>query len=200
MSTSFCGHCGETAQVGERFCVACGQALRRPAAESPPAGAASRVSGGPEELRHAIRLLADGEPAAAASELEAICAAKPGFAVARAYLGIAYLRTTRVDDARVEVEEAVRLAPRSFICLTKHAEFLARLGFYDQAFVQLEEALKLEPPDTVSRIAALELANFCKDKSKGIYYRSSPSPLAFRPRNLLPRLHRVSQPAVTVQP
>jgi hypothetical protein len=83
--------------------------------------------------------------------------------------------------------------------ITKQAEFLARLGFYDQAFARLEEALKLDPPDMVSRIAALELANFCKEKSKGIYYRSSPSPLHFRPRNLLPRRHSASSSAVSVQ-
>jgi Tfp pilus assembly protein PilF len=142
-----------------------------------------------------VALLAAGHNEAAVSALEELLRLTPGWAAARSYLGIAYLRCTRVPEARRELEDALRIAPRSFICLTKYAEFLARLGFYDQALARLDSALQGEAPDVPARLAAMELARFCKERAKGIYYRQTASPRLFRARNLLPRRHRQPAPA-----
>lgn len=170
MALRFCGHCGQSAQPDESFCVACGQKLRT--AEVAPANAAEDSI----VLRHALGLLAKNDAKAARVVLQRLCDEQPEWAVARAYLGIAHLRLTDVADARAELEEAVRLAPESFICHAKYAEFLARLGFYDMAATQLDQALAHDAPDAESRHAAMELRQFSRDKSKGIYYRHSNYP------------------------
>lgn len=163
MHGGYCGHCGEAAGEGERFCVACGTTLRI-------VGHREAITDS-SPLRHAVELLARREHQQALRELTAICADDPDSAVARAYLGIAHLRLAQVADARFELEEAVRMAPESFICRAKFAELLARIGFYDQAQAQLDAALSLQPPDGDSRLAAMELRQFCKDKAKGLHYK-----------------------------
>lgn len=178
MDVKFCGQCGEPAQPGSRFCTACGLALNAVLNAS-----AAAVPADPR-LRAACQRLSRNDVAAALPMLDALCADDPSNAVARAYRGIAYLRSTRVADARDELEASVRLAPDSFICRSKYAEFLARLGFYDQAVTQLDLALALPVPDAESRHAAFELRQFCRDKAKGIYYRRTARP---RLSNLLPK-------------
>ncbi len=178
MALKYCGHCGQSAQPEESFCVACGQKLRAPEVE-PESVPESSVGVSRENsivLRHALGLLAKNDAKAARVVLQRLCDEQPEWAVARAYLGVAHLRLTDVADARVELEEAVRLAPASFICRAKYAEFLARLGFYDQAAAQLDEALAHGAPDAESRHAAMELRQFSRDKAKGIYYRHSSYP------------------------
>jgi Tfp pilus assembly protein PilF len=129
-------------------------------------------------------MLARNDVPGALAILEPLCADEPSMAIARAYRGIAYLRLVRVADARDELEEAVRLAPESFICRSKYAEFLGRLGFFDQAVAQLDAALAVSAPDLESRRAAIELRQFCRDKAKGIYYRHTGRP---KLSNLLPK-------------
>lgn len=176
MNIGYCGRCGEAAVAGERFCVACGCGLRAANQSEPRAHTSSA-------LRHAVALLARGEHREALEHLTTVCRDDPDNAVARAYLGIAHLRLAQVADARFELEESVRMAPESFICRTKLAELLARLGFYDQAQAQLDIALGLQPPDGDSRLAAMELRQFCKDRAKGLHYKHLAYPrLPFRSR------------------
>lgn len=177
MNTRYCGHCGHQATKEDSFCVGCGKHLR--AVSEVPADVAPTDTAQREDqivLRHALELLARREVSTALTVLEKLCAERPEWAVARAYLGIAYLRTTRVADAREELEAAVQLAPDSFICRSKYGEFLARLGFYDQAMRELDIALSLPAPDGESRYAAMELRQFSKDKSKGLFYRQNAYP------------------------
>jgi hypothetical protein len=180
MAVSYCGSCGEAAGDAERFCVACGDPLRRPAAAEAGLPAAAEIAPiGREDrivLQHAVKLLERREHATAVTVLERLCAEQPEWAVARAYLGVTYLRSTRIADARWELEQAVKLAPESFICRTKLAEFLARLGFHDQALEQLDVAISLPSASAESHHAALELRQFCKEKAKGIFYRKTGYP------------------------
>lgn len=186
MAMNFCGQCGEAAVPAERFCVNCGNALRRDEA-APETSSGSVQRAGLPVVSEAVDLIAAGKPAEAIPLLLEVLAARPDHAVARAYLGIAYLRCSRVADARDELEAAVELAPRSFICRSRYAEFLARLGFYDQALVQIDTALAQPIPDERSRYAALELRQFCKDKAKDLFYRRTSFPsLRFLRRNSRP--------------
>jgi len=197
MAVSYCGACGAEARDGESFCVACGQSLRRPdtavVAQSGPADAAKRQD--QIVFQHALNLLARQDPATASGILERLVDERPDWAVARAYLGVALLRMTRVADARAELEQAVRQAPKSFICHMKYGEFLARLGFYDQAMRELDVALALPAPDAESSRAAMELRQFAKDKGKGLFYRETGYPSLSR---LLPR-RRTSHHAVQTE-
>lgn len=199
MSLRYCGSCGQAATIEEAFCIACGLHLRPLAGPDGEAAEAART--GDAALRedqialgHAVGLLARREVATAVSVLERLCDERPDWAVARSYLGIAYLRATRIAEARAELEEAVRMAPGSFICRTKLGEFLARLGFYDQAMRELDVALSMTPPDSESYHAAMELRQFSKDKSKGIFYRETGYPKLgrFSPA----RLFRRAQPVL----
>ncbi|MEO6397127.1 MAG: hypothetical protein ABIP13_01550 [Tepidiformaceae bacterium] len=199
MTARYCGKCGQASSPEEAFCTACGRALRPLAvldgavAEGAPA-AGSGFRDHEIALRHALGLLARREVSTAVSVLERLCQERPDWAVARAYLGIAYLRATRIAESRAELEEAVRLAPDSFICRSKLGEFLARLGFYDQALRELDIALALPTPDSESFHAAMELRQFSKDKAKGIFYRPTGYPQLgrFSPA----RLFRRVQPAL----
>ena len=155
---------GSAPPRGGDFCIACGTGLPAGPSEGPRAGVGAA-------LRTAVDLLARHQPEQALVALREICAHHRDHAVARAYLGVAYLRLGHVSDARAELEEAVRMAPHSFICRTKYAEFLARVGFYDQAMSQIDLGLERPAPDAESRHAALELRQFCKDKAQGLHYR-----------------------------
>ena len=194
MTPRYCGGCGEGVLADESFCVSCGQRLRREPVEAVAAGASQGEDGEDQvALRQALGLLATRDVPGAVAALEALCGERPDWAVARAYLGIAYLRAARIADSRAELEEAVRMAPGSFVCRSKLGEFLARLGFYDQAIRELDIALAMRPPDSESRHAAMELRQFCKDKAKGIFYRQTAYPNLGR---LSPgRLFRHAQPA-----
>jgi len=164
VAVKFCGQCGAPSSQANRFCVSCGAAV----AAIQPDIAESELA---PRLRAAVERLAQRDPASALAILDPLCKESPDNAIARAYRGIAYLRLTRVADARDELDAAVQLAPESFICQAKRAEFLAQLGFYDQAVAQLDVATRLTPPDAASLHAALELRNFSREKAKGIYYR-----------------------------
>lgn len=178
MDVKFCGQCGEAVQPANRFCSACGTNLVAIQAVAPLANPSLL------RLKAAVESLAKNDASVALAILDQLCADEPGLAIARAYRGIAYLRLTRVADARDELLESVALAPESFICRSKYAEFLARLGFYDQAVEQLDIALVHGAPDSESRLAAIELRQFSREKMKGIYYRHTGYP---KLSNILPR-------------
>ncbi len=179
----FCGRCGEQAAAIDFFCTGCGQPLRNQVSRPPP----EEPKGDLATLQEAIRLLATRDAAAAVTLLEDLCGRSPEWAVARAYLGSAYLATFRVSDAREELEAAVALAPESFICQLRYAEFLARLGFFDQATAHLQEALSLPAPDSESRRYASELLKACRHRSAGLFYRRIAAPKL--PRLLFRRQH-----------
>ncbi len=178
----FCGSCGQLARDAESFCVGCGQRLRH-GAELPSASHESRDDA--IALRYALDLLASRQAPIALTVLSRLVTDRPEWAIARAYLGIAYLRTMKIPEARDELEAAVRIAPKSFICRAKYAEFLCRLGFYDQAMNQLDVALAHPAPDADSRYAAMELRQFSKDNAKSLYYREFRYP-SLPLRKLLP--------------
>jgi tetratricopeptide (TPR) repeat protein len=189
----FCGRCGEESLPTEQFCVACGTRLRA-AGEAPPATAdlAAAADATPDDsaaLRHAVGRLAEGDAKTAIHVLERLCAEQPGWAIAHAYLGAAYLRLTRVADARDALERAVALAPESFICHYRYGEYLARLGFYDQALREFDLALARPAPDALTARAAADLREFCKTRMKGLYYRDL-APHRVNLRNFLPGGHR----------
>lgn len=122
----------------------------------------------------AVDRIACGFPAEALPSLEVLAAEYPDWAVARAYLGTAYVGVTRVEPAREALEAAVALAPESFICRLRFAEFLARMGQYGPAVAELDVALHVPAPDAGARDAAVALRAFCLQRAHGEYYRETP--------------------------
>lgn len=149
----------------------------------PPADSALALA----VLERAVERISAGFPAEALDDLRRLSEGNPGWAVARAYYGTALHGVARIAEARDLLESAVAMAPDSFICRLRYAEFLARNGFYDQAAVQLDAALHLPVPDAGARDAAIMLRAFCRQKARGMFYRETPN-LRARLRPLLSRL------------
>lgn len=193
--TRYCGQCGSAAGGGDAFCTACGRQLSAAGPAETPVPTPAAHDEALASLQTAVRHLQRHRPRDAAALLEQLRESHPGWAVATAYLGIAYLRLSRVADARETLEAAVALDPDSFICRSKYAEFLARLGFYDQAVRELDAALALHPPDAESRQAALELHQFAAQRCKGLVYRVPAYPKIPRPlaRLIAPRRQAAHQ-------
>jgi len=144
--------------------------LQSSPAAGPPSDAALTA------LRSAVDLLASGQPREAIPGLEALVQGYPDWAIARAYLGSAYIEVARVEEARVALELAVAAAPGSFVCGHRHAQYLTRMGFFDQAVTELDRVLRLPAPDMESRQDALMLREACARRSRGIYYRTTAMP------------------------
>jgi predicted Zn-dependent protease len=142
-------------------------------------------------LAGAVDRIASGFPTEAVDALQQLCAEHPDWAVARAYYGTALLGAHRVVEARETLEDAIALAPESFICHMRYGEYLARTGFYDRAAHELEIALHLPAPDTGARDAAAMLRSFCRQRARGMFYRETPN-LRSRLQPLLSRFQRRS--------
>ena len=129
-----------------------------------------------------------------------LCAANTQWAVAHAYLGTAYLGVARVDEARDVIERAVALAPESFICRLRYAEFLARMGHCGLAAAELDVALHVTPPDPGARDAAVALRAFCRQRARGEFYRETPE-LRSRLQPWLTRFTRrfAGRPAISLE-
>ena len=166
MEVRFCGACGHTIHHTHFFCQSCGAKITLGASEA--SGLDHAATPG---LSTAALLLSRSDFAKAIELLESLRDQHADSAIVRAYLGIAYLRACRVADAREELELAVKMAPESFICRSKLGEFFARLGFYDLALEQLDVAIGVTPPNAEAKLAALELRQHCREKSRGLYYR-----------------------------
>lgn len=140
-------------------------------------------------LAQAVDRIASGFPGEVVDDLEQLCAEFPDWAVARAYYGTALLGVHRVIEARETLEDAIALAPESFICHMRYAEHLARTGFYDRAADELDIALHLPAPDLGARDAATALRSHCKQRARGMFYRETPD-MRSRLQPLLSRILR----------
>lgn len=159
----FCAACGAALDAADRFCVDCGRAR----AESRAVTAGETLS----PLEAARRLLAAGDHVRALTALEGLRRAEPGHPLVLAYLGVAYLRAARVNEARDALDEAVRLGPESFSCHMARAEFHARLGYFDRAVESIDHALGCPMPSLEARQTALEFRRDCSEKARGLFYR-----------------------------
>ncbi len=190
-SDVYCSGCGHGASAADRFCAACGRELRLPDS----AAASATVSVQTEAMQRAHHQLVTGHVADAIPTLERLRDERPDMPVLLAYLGIAYLRVARVTEAQVAIEESLRLTPDDFTCRMAYGEYFARLGFYDRAVFQLDQALGLTPPGDEAYRAAFELRRYCHEKTKGLVYRRTALPSMPRVITRWSRRGRATTPA-----
>ena len=88
---------------------------------------------------------------------------RPGFLLARAYLGELLDTLGKHDKAAVAWQEFAAVAPADPYVLGRHAKSLARLGKHDEALELTKKALELEPR---SREMRLQLASRFIDAAK----------------------------------
>lgn len=164
----FCPQCGSDVASADRYCAGCG------AASSPSLEPATAAAVSPIET--ARRRLAAGDHLGAVADLEALRSTDPGHPLVHAYLGVAYLRAARVDEARAALDQAVALGPDSFSCHMAYAEFHARLGYFDRAVSSIDRALSAPMPSLEARQTALELRRVCSERTASLYYRQVVKP------------------------
>lgn len=104
-----------------------------------------------EEYRRAGRL--DEAIATCRSGLER----HPTYVSARVTLGRALLDAGHVDDARLELEQVLRVAPENLVAVRGLAEIHRKLGEIPEALEHLGRALALAPQDRELRQAVAEL-------------------------------------------
>jgi|GEM_PF-794091 len=89
--------------------------------------------------------LAENSPAEAEPFLRQALALVPGFVEARTNLGLALLRTARLDEAIAVLEAAVAADPSSVDARTNLASALAEARYHDAALRQLDIVLRAQP-------------------------------------------------------
>ena len=183
----YCTHCGSPCSDAARFCAACGSRLAPPAAtvDALTEGYERLAHGDTEEARRSLEralsetpdqpdvylglgvaLLRQKEWAGAAGYLERAQALLPTDGVVHAYLGAARLGQFRVAEARALLDEALALAPQDFIVRLKRGEFFLRLGFYAEAVVELQAAVRLPVTEDASRDYARRLLVEARERAK----------------------------------
>ncbi len=117
-----------------------------------------------------------GDFVAAAPPLARAVALAPADAIAHAYLAMALLRGSyELELARSHMEQAVALAPNSFVVRWKNGELLLRQGYAREAAEQLRLALRFDAPGQESRAACTELLRFAERSAVGQHNRVAPA-------------------------
>ncbi len=125
----------------------------------------------------AMACMEQGSSEGAERALRAALEVEPGYAPARAYLGLIFLQRYDVDAAQDELDQALRDAPTNLLVHIKYAEFYYRLGFYHRAVSLLEQGLK-RPHGANEHVVALarQLLAQARQKNKGAIIREPPDP------------------------
>jgi Tfp pilus assembly protein PilF len=112
--------------------------------------------------------------------LEAALKADPGYAQARAFLGIELLKQYDVHGAEDALDQALKDEPTNLIVHIKYAEYYYRLGFYHRAVTMLEEGLH-KPHGANEHVVALarKLLTQARQHTKNTIIREPPDPRAW---------------------
>ena len=89
-------------------------------------------------------------------------------AAAHTLLGVAEFNTWQWAQAEKEFKRAIALAPNDVRAHTSYARFLAALGHFDQAIVQIEEARKLANGSPGLNVAAGEINYWARHYDQAI--------------------------------
>ncbi len=154
----FCTTCGQPRTHAARFCAFCGQSV---------------LSAPDAPFARADALLRQGEPAKAEAELRRFIAAQGDDAAARALLGSALMAQFQFDDAREELDAAVRIDPDDAFVRVKRAEYFFRLGLFRDAEQELELAKQSPVADPTTYFYARQLLNEVRTRARRSFTRQT---------------------------
>jgi tetratricopeptide (TPR) repeat protein len=145
----------------------------------------------------AIAYLELGLSAETRQALEEALNADPGYATARAYLGVELLKQYDIDGAQRALDQALQDEPTNLLAHIKYAEYYYRLGFYHHAVELLGLGLH-QPHGANEHIVGMakELLTQARQKSKTAILRQPPDPFSF-PRTIA-RFFRLQKKPVPV--
>lgn len=94
---------------------------------------------------HALSVMRDGKTAQAESALRQLIEKHPTFSGPRANLGILYFRANKMDQAKAEFQEALKVNAENIVSLN-HLGIISRAeGKFKDAYAFYEKALQVEP-------------------------------------------------------
>jgi Tfp pilus assembly protein PilF len=167
-ATFRCPRCRADLAAMWTFCPTCGASVERPSRETAAADADGRVLA-------ALQLLAQGRSREAEASLASAISPE-------ALLLHARLLTERQDfqSARERLDEALALAPRSFLVRVRRCEFFARVGLYPDALTEARAARHVAA-DVASLMHAQDLERRLEELTKHSFVRepSLPRPPAW---------------------
>ncbi|WP_376788633.1 tetratricopeptide repeat protein [Thermoflexus sp.] len=129
------------------------------------------------ELEQALHALAEGRAAEAEAMFQQIACAESGVVggLAWAYLGRLRMLRFDVEGAREALERALHQASDHFVVRLERGAFFLRLGFYPEAMVELEAALR-SAPEGVAREHIYRLLQRAWEQGKGSFVRRAVLP------------------------
>ena len=180
-STGFCPGCGMQLFSQWGFCPRCGRTLddlhvslweNSGGPLTPPPAVHSG------EANDALELLRDGLVAEAEQKLRASMREAPADVELRIILAGVLFQRYDVQEAGALYDEALALAPDDFIVRLRRAEYLARLGRFTDALVDLDAARRLPAPDFPTLLYCQELQRWVVSKASGSFVRNTGPPKA----------------------
>ncbi|MCL4395057.1 MAG: tetratricopeptide repeat protein [Chloroflexi bacterium] len=136
----------------------------------------------PDDVRTRVALatayLRQRDPQTAELHLRRAIQLQPSSATAHALLGSTLLFQFRIDDAREELDTALRLDPADFTVRLERARFFYRLGFFQECTRELENATQLQAPDGAALYYVRQLLNDARARSRRGFART-PLPFGF---------------------
>jgi tetratricopeptide (TPR) repeat protein len=142
----------------------------------------------PSDYADAASLVKSGQPAAAIPILQRLLVASPANLQARNLLGIAYLNSSRMEDAAAQFKEALRIDPNFQPALKNLGVAEMALGHRVEAKRNFERFLKLNPTDPVAHLYMGEISfadlHYSEAlshyrQSQGLYLKDPPVVLHF---------------------
>jgi len=213
-STEFCSGCGRGAREGDRYCRGCGMLLDEAMAGEPIAEAEAYAAAG--QLAQAVATIQRAIGTAESADLQiALCtlylrrggqgdarraldralALDANSAVAHAYIAGLDMHAGRVAEAQERLDHALSLAPDDLIVRIKRAEYWLRLGIFDNAKLELRQALQNGGGSAQNRAMAEMMFASIEKRSRGSFTRKTMTLPSLRPIKRL--LRRTDTAAVT---
>ena len=213
-STEFCSGCGRGARERDRYCRGCGMLLDEAMAGEPIAEAEAYAAAG--QLAQAVATIQRAIGTAESADLQiALCtlylrrggqgdarraldralALDANSAVAHAYIAGLDMHAGRVAEAQERLDHALSLAPDDLIVRIKRAEYWLRLGIFDNAKLELRQALQNGGGSAQNRAMAEMMFASIEKRSRGSFTRKTMTLPSLRPIKRL--LRRTDTAAVT---
>lgn len=178
-SAAFCPDCGFQLWSQWGFCPRCGRSLddlhlslwqQVDGIAAPPVAARSPAA------EEALALLRSGLALEGEARLRASLHEAPADVELRLLLAETLVQRFEIQEAGALLDEATALAPGEFLVRLRRGEFLARLGRYTDALLDLEVAKGLAAPDFASMLYCTQLRRWVAERAASSFVRQATLP------------------------